>query len=182
MSKKTSKKLWDQKWLYALVALFVSVILWAYVSSVEKVEIEENFTNIHVVFYGEDIIKDSRGLVVTQASDTSVSVRLSGLRSVISRLKERSEEITAVIDVSGVTEPVNNRTTYTLSFPEDIDTSSVSVVSRSPSVIEYYIDKQSTRQIEVIGNFTVKVRDEMLGHFEQMLRLCVRIGDAFDVM
>lgn len=159
MQKQKRNSIFDSKLLYFIVALFASFALWLYVSSVEKVEIEETFSNIPIEFTGEQTIRETRDLVVTQVSDNIVSVKLRGQRSVISKLKDSADELTAVIDISGITEPVNNRTGFTLSLPEGIESTDVTIVSRTPSVIEYYIDKQSTRTIDVVGKFVGSVAE-----------------------
>jgi YbbR domain-containing protein len=100
MKKQTHNRIWDSKLLYLIVALFASFFLWVYVTSVEKVEIEETFNNIPVVFYGADTIKDTKGLVLTESSETTVTIKLRGQRTVLSKLKDKKDEISAVIDVA----------------------------------------------------------------------------------
>ncbi len=159
MQKSRIKRIFDSKILYFVIALFASFALWLYVSSVEKVTIEETFTNIPLVFTGADTIRDTRELVVTQVSNSTVSIRVEGQRSVISKLKDNADELKAVIDISSVTEPVNNRTTFSVSFPDIIDPNDVTILSRTPSIIEYYIDKQSTKTINVVCKFVGSVAE-----------------------
>ena len=75
MRKSRINKIFDSKLLYFIIALFVSFALWLYVSSVEKVTVEETFTNIPLVFSGADTIRDTRELVVTQVSNNSVTIK-----------------------------------------------------------------------------------------------------------
>lgn len=159
MQKQKTNKLFESRLLYFIIALFISFALWLYVSSVEKVTVEETFTNIPLVFSGADTIRDTRGLVVTQVSNSTVSVKIEGQRSVVSKLKDKEDQIKAVIDISGVTEPVNNRTTFTISLPDGIDSNEITVLSRTPSIIEYYIDKQSTKTIDVLCKFVGSIAE-----------------------
>lgn len=159
MQKQKTNKLFESRLLYFIIALFISFALWLYVSSVEKVTVEETFSNIPLVFSGSDTIRDTRGLVVTQVSNSTVSVKIEGQRSVVSKLKDKADEIKAVIDISGVTEPVNNRTTFTISLPDGIDPNEITVLSRTPSIIEYYIDKQSTKTIDVVSKFVGSIAE-----------------------
>lgn len=159
MRKSRINKIFDSKLLYFIIALFVSFALWLYVSSVEKVTVEETFTNIPLVFAGADTIRDTRELVVTQVSNNSVTIKVEGQRTVISKLKDLKDELKAVIDISSITEPVNNRTNFTISFPEEIDPNDITILSRTPSIIEYYIDKQSTKTINVECRFVGNVAE-----------------------
>lgn len=159
MQKPKIKKILDSKLLYFIIALFASFALWLYVSTVDKVTVEQTFSNIPLVFSGADTIRDTRELVVTQVSTNTVSIRVEGQRTVISKLNELADEITAVIDISGITEPVNNRTTFSISFPSEIDPSEVTILSRTPSIIEYYVDKQTSKTIDVEVRFVGSVAE-----------------------
>lgn len=174
MNKSKAKSIGESKILYFIIALFASFCLWVYVTSVEKVEVEETFSDIPVVFLGEDTIRDTRNLIITDSSASTVSVKLKGQRAVLSRLKKNKDDLTAVIDIGSITEPVNNRTSYTITYPEGI--TGLTVVSRSPSVIEYYVDKQSSRMIDVYGKFVGSVAEGHIAGSVSVDPLTVKIS------
>ncbi len=132
-------------------SLLAAIAIWMYVTTIEGVEAEETFSNITVTFSGEDVLKESRGLLLTDISSTTVSVRVRASRSVISRLNE--EGITATIDLSSITQSGFYTLPVTVGYPESVDSAAVTLVSTSPRNISFTVDREVRNTIEVRGIF-----------------------------
>lgn len=154
------KKIADSKIFWAIIALLASLLVWMYVTTTEGVEIEVPFSGVKVVFSGEEALRESKGLIVTSADTSSVTVTLSGKRRVISSLS--SSSIVAVIDlslVSNINTTTENMWSYTLEYPKGVDPSDITVVSMTPDVINFTVDKLSSKPVEVRGEFSGSVAE-----------------------
>lgn len=150
--EKEKKKITDSNVLWMLVSILAAVIFWMYVSSTEGVEVTRSITNVPVIFRGEDSLRVSRDLIVTEQDQTSVDLTLSGKRRVLSQLN--NDNVTAVIDLLKLTSDGQYTVAYELSYPGGVTGSDVSVVDRSVDVINFYLDKLSRKTVEVRGDFT----------------------------
>jgi hypothetical protein len=74
----TSKKnnLLDSKLFWVVFSIVASLLLWAYVITVEGEEGEVPYYGIDVQFSGERPLRSSRGFVITDVSANSVNVVL----------------------------------------------------------------------------------------------------------
>ena len=81
------KKLYDSRAFWMIVSLLASITLWIYVSSVDKEEITRTFRGVKVELEGEDILRDSRELVITDMDTRDrKSTRLNSSHSGESRM------------------------------------------------------------------------------------------------
>ena len=150
--KKEKKRLRDRNGLWVLVSILAAVILWLYVSSTEGVEVTRSLTNVPVVFLGEESLRDSRDLIVTEQDRTSVNLTFSGKRRVLSQLNNNN--VSAVIDLSKLTTDGRYTVAYELRYPSGVTSSDLSVIERSADVVNFYLDKLSRKTVEVRGDFT----------------------------
>ncbi|MGE4352649.1 MAG: YbbR-like domain-containing protein [Oscillospiraceae bacterium] len=155
-SNKT-RDIFNSKFFWVAFSIIASVLLWVYVTTVEGEEITRTYYGVDVEFSGEVALRDSKGFIITDVSSNSVNVTLKGKRTVLSHIDESS--IKAVIDVSTVTRVGSVEKSPTLSFPTNIDSSGITVVSRTPNTISYYVDKETTKTVEVRGTFSGSVAD-----------------------
>ena len=97
--KKTTipSKIWSSKIFWIIVSLLASLMLWVYVSDTEGDTYTDTFTNVPVLFSGEQSLKEQRGLIITDVDNTSVTLTLRGDRRTISQLDASK---LAVIDFS----------------------------------------------------------------------------------
>ncbi len=145
------KKLYDSRAFWMIVSLLASMTLWIYVSSVDKEEITRVFRGVKVELEGEDILRDSRNLVITDMDTSTVTIELKGPRRIIGSWD--ADSITAVIDVSSITRSAYTSKQYTIRYPDGTDTSSITESSRSPETINFMVSSQVSKTIQVRGSF-----------------------------
>lgn len=163
MDKKNVKSsILDNKFLWVIVSLLASVLLWVYVTTSEGDVIERTFEGVQVVFKGQDTLLEKEGLVISNISSNTVSVRIRTTRREISKLS--SSKIIAVVDVSKFNSNGNYNQSVTIEFPSGSDVSSIDIVSTLPSSVSFNIDKTSTKTIELQGKFVGTVAEGYAAH------------------
>lgn len=125
--------------------------------STEETTIEKTFSNVKVVYQGADDLRAARGLIVTDADADSVTVRLKGTRRVLGNLS--SADLSAVIDVSGISQAREMQVSYSLQYPTNVDKSSITVLSKSPETISFSVVQEANKTLEVKGVFTGSVKE-----------------------
>lgn len=156
MNKTENKTTWwDSKVLWAVVSLLLSFSIWLYVSSTEDTSVERIFTDVPVTFQGMDELRSSRGLIITDASAESVTIKVSGSRASIANL--HSSDLSAVVDVSGISQARDMQVSYNVRFPENINMSGVEVLSKNPDTIQFSVVQENSKTVEVKGVFTGSV-------------------------
>ena len=113
------KKIYDSKLFWVIVSCVLSFVLWVYVTSVQSDEVRQTFRGVRVEMIGENVLRDSRGLVITDLSTSTVSVELIGPRRVIAAMSP--EDIRAQIDVSKLTQSSYASMQYTIAYPNRTD-------------------------------------------------------------
>ena len=68
---------------YAAMSVVIAFALWLYVITSVSPGSEETYDNIPVVFSGETVLQQDRGLMVTSISSDTVAVKLSGFSWII---------------------------------------------------------------------------------------------------
>ena len=157
MKKSEKINVWDNKVLWAIVSLLLSFLIWAYISTTEDTGIERVFTGVPVTFQGVDDLRSSRGLIVTDASVDSVTVKVSGSRASIGSL--HASDLTAVVDVSGISQARDLQVSYAIRFPENVNMNGVQVMSKTPETIAFSVVKENSKTVEVKGVFTGSVAE-----------------------
>ena len=149
--------LWDNKILWMIVSLLLSFLAWAYISTTEDTSVERIFTGVPVVFQGADELRTSRGLIITDASADTVTVKVSGSRASIGSL--HASDLIAVVDVSGISQVRDMTVSYTVRFPDSVNMSGVEVHSKTPETIEFSVVQENSKTVEVKGVFTGSVAE-----------------------
>ena len=139
MTKKTTiNKIISSKAFWIIISLLGSFLLWMYIMST-------------------DDLRAARGLIVTDADADSVTVRLKGTRRVLGNLS--SADLSAVIDVSGISQAREMQVSYSLQYPTNVDKSSITVLSKSPETISFSVVQEANKTLEVKGVFTGSVKE-----------------------
>ena len=149
--------IWDNKALWMIVSLLLSFLIWAYISTTEDTSVERIFTGVPVVFQGADELRTSRGLIITDASADTVTVKVSGSRASIGNL--HASDLTAVVDVSGISQVRDMTVSYTVRFPDSVNMSGVEVHNKTPETIEFSVVQENSKTVEVKGVFTGSVAE-----------------------
>jgi len=172
--KNTSqmKKIYDSKAFWIIVSLLISLTFWIYVTSVESDEFKQTFRGVPVDLINENILKDSRNLVVTDLDTNTVTVEVIGPRRIVGSLD--ADDIVAQVDVSKLTQPAYTSQQCYISFPDGIDSSSVEVLKTTPSSVNFLVSRLSSKQIPVRGGFEGDVAEGYTAEvpvFEPSVRL-----------
>lgn len=165
MTKKRASKLFGSNIFWAVISLLAALCIWVYMTGTQEEIIPKELNGVEVVFNGEDTLQSQHGLVITDVSDLTVDVTITGTRLNIGRLT--ADDVQAVIDVSRISGTSVYNVSYTLSFPESVDASAVTVTSRSPSTISFQVTRMNTVEVPVQVEFHGSVAEGyLLGDLE----------------
>ena len=62
------KKIYNSKVFWIIISCVLSFVLWIYVTSVQSDEVRQTFRGVRVELVGENVLRDSRSLVITDLS------------------------------------------------------------------------------------------------------------------
>ena len=99
MKKNFIKK---QDFLLKLLSLALSIVLWAVVMDVDNPDRNMRFDDVPVRISGASQLKAATGLELIEGEDTTVTVSLRGQSKSVGEV--RASQITATVDISGLTE------------------------------------------------------------------------------
>lgn len=157
MKKETIHKLLNNRITWIIASLLISFFIWAYLAGSDTTTFNQTFYNVPVVFQGADALRTTKGLIITDPAVETVTVQVHGSRATIGSLQ--ASELQAVVDVSGISQARETELTYTIVFPDRINRSDISVVSRNPETINFTVAAESTKTVEVKGVFTGSVAE-----------------------
>ena len=155
MTKKKVSKLFNNNIFWAIISLLSALCIWVYLTGTQQEIITNSLNGVEVVFSGEEALQSQRGLVITDVSDQTVDVTISGTRLNISGLS--ASDVKAVIDVSGYSRATSVSTSYTLVYPDRVDSSEISIVSASTRNISFQLTQMDTEDVLVEVAFTGSV-------------------------
>lgn len=144
------------KLIYMLIAIAASLVLWVYVVSVISQEMSQTIYNIPIVFSGEEVLRE-QGLTITEGADTTISLRVSGKRTVVTQLE--SDNITVTVDVSKIKTAGDFNRSYTITYPNSIQPTSLTIERKTPSTIDFTVEELETREIPVKTVFQGSVKE-----------------------
>ncbi len=143
-----------RKWLSMLLALLASFSLWVYIVTVENPEEERTFSNIPVVFVGEDILREDQELLITDDNvPTGISLTFYGRLSLLTQLAEDRDELAVNIDVSNLRNPRE--------YPFSIDISNINLpagISSNDLTLQSNYPEQVIMTVENLKKKTVPVK------------------------
>ena len=143
----------NRKWLRILLALLASVALWVYVVTIENPEGERTFSNIPVMFVGEDLLREDHELLITNDNvPTGISLTFKGKLSDLSKLAENKDELIVNIDVS----KLRNAREYPFAFdiydvtlPASLSAQNLALESSYPNKVNIVVEKLKKKPIPV---------------------------------
>ena len=150
-TRSRMKKIYNSKAFWMIVSLLASLAIWVYVTSVETDESKTTFRGVKVELVGEDILKDSKNLVVTDMDTSTVTVEVVGPRRIVGSLS--SDQLVAQVDVSKLSRAAYTSQQYTIVYPDGTDTSKLSESRRTPETINFMVSAQTSKSIQVRGSF-----------------------------
>lgn len=151
--KKTSRmrSLYNNKIFWMVISLLASLAIWVYITSVDSDEYKQSFRGVRVELVGEDVLRQSKGLVITDLDTNSVTVELVGPRRIIASLD--SADIVAQVDVSKLSQAAYTSLQYSLVFPDRTDSASIQASKKSPDTVNFMVSAQTSKTIQVRGSF-----------------------------
>ncbi len=148
---KRPGRLRDSRLLWALLSLCAAVMIWVYYTSNYSVAETKTLYGVEVTFTGQEAMRDTLSLVVSDQDVSTVNVTLSGSRRDLSGIT--SDDIKAVVNLSNITMPGYRTMSYTLSYDTSVNQASIREGAKSPSTIGLQISKLATRSFPVTGAF-----------------------------
>ena len=150
-NKKANKNGTARTILLIIISLIASLVLWAYVTEERGEDINQLFYGVSVRFEGEETLRESRGLIVSESSATTARVNLTGSRRTVSGLD--SADLAVTVNVSDITTPGNYSRSPRVTYNTRIDTGSITSFRTDPETIDFYVDVLKSKPVEVVGEF-----------------------------
>ncbi len=151
------RKLYNSRIFWVIIALLASLALWVYVIGQETEEYKRTFPGVKLELVGEDILLNSRNMVITDLNTSTVTVEISGPRRIVGSWS--SDDLTAQVDVSKLTQSAFTSLQYTVKFPDGTDTSGVKTKSKTPETVNFMVSAQTKKIIPVVGSFEGSVAE-----------------------
>lgn len=145
MEKKTK-----YKGFYMVLSLLIAIALWMYVGN-ENPDESGPVRNLPVTFSGVEVL-ESRGLMITDGQDQSVTLNITGKRDVFRLLSAETVDVT--VDVSSVQQPGQYTQAYLVSYdlPGSVSSSSLVITEQYPLNVTYTVARKATRSIPIRGS------------------------------
>lgn len=147
-----------------LLSLAIALGLWLYVITTISPGYVDTISGIPVIFEGETALKE-KGLMITSENDTTVSLKLSGNRSDVTKLDKSN--ITVKVDLTKIYDPGDHQLVYTYSFPSDVPQGAITVESCDPGTIPVTVEKKDTKPVPVNVVYTGSVPEGFLDDREE---------------
>lgn len=156
MKRKRLNKVFDSKAFWMIISLICSVLLWAYVSDQEGTLVEKTYAGVLVEFNGQEQLS-GRNLSILQSDYSSVSIKVSGTRTELSKLD--ATKIKAVVDVSSITQPNEVELGYEIVFPNNIDTAELTITKMTPDTIKLTVVRDATKTVNIKASFDGEIAE-----------------------
>lgn len=150
-------KIKDSKGFYIAISIIFAIACWVYVDITVEPDIQITVRNIPVSFEGLDALR-SRGLMISNSKEFTISLKLSGQRSVLSQLNKNNVNVTVEAS-SQITVPGEQNLDYTVTFPNTISNGAVKIRSKSVETIDVNVIRISSKTVAVYGSFTGSVAE-----------------------
>ena len=164
---------------YIVISILISAFVWFYVNYAEVVTISVN--EIPVEFTNEDTTLADRGLMLLNAGDATVDLRLQVPRNIVFRFD--TSQIRIVADLSSITAPGKQSLGYTIIYPGNITSRNVAVDSPSIRTISVEIGELSRKEVEVRCKVVGSVAEDYIAGTLRMLPAVLEVrGQQVDIM
>ena len=132
------------------LSLVIAFVLWFYVITVVSPGSEEWVNDIPVVFEGETVLIEDRGMMITSSStDVLIDLKLSGNRTDLAKVNRGN--ITLKVDLSKVYDPGEHELQYSIAFPGDVPQGALTTESKYPETIKLTVEKRIKKPVDVRG-------------------------------
>lgn len=145
------KKLYNSRAFWMIVSLLASLTIWVYVTSMKSDQYKLEFHDVPVELVGEDTLRDTKNMVITDLDTSTVSVTVVGPRRIVAGLS--GTDLKACVDVSRLSRSAYTTQQYYISYPEGMDTTNIDDSGRSPSTVSFMVSPLNAKTIQVRGSF-----------------------------
>lgn len=152
-----------RKILKGLLSLAAALALWIYVVTVVSPSADRVYNNVPVILQGESLLKE-RGLMITTQDIPTVSVHLEGNRSDLDKLN--NSNITLTADLSKIYDPGTHSLRFSSSYPGDVASGAISVLSQNPVAITVEVEERVTKQVPVEIDYTGELGEGIVADVE----------------
>lgn len=151
------RRLFSNRIFVAALSVFAAVLIWCFYTTTYGAEETRTFTGVEVSYAGENTMRESLGLVLTNEDTDTVSVTVTGPRRYIANLT--AEDLTASVDLTKITRTGDKSLSYTVVFPSNVDSSTMTVARKNPEYVSLTVSKLSTKSVLVKGEFVGTTQD-----------------------
>ena len=131
-----------------LLSLAIAFVLWFYVITVVSPGSTDTVYDIPVVFEGETVLTEDRGMMITSLTDDmQVDLKLSGNRTDLAKVNRGN--ITIKVNLARVYDPGEHELTYDIIFPGDVPQGALTTESKYPETIKLTVEKRIRKPLEV---------------------------------
>ena len=145
------KKLYNSRAFWMIISLLASLTIWVYVTSMQSDQYKLEFHDVPVELVGEDTLRDTKNMVITDLDTSTVSVTVVGPRRIVAGLS--GTDLKACVDVSRLSRSAYTTQQYYISYPEGMDTTNIDDSGRSPSTVSFMVSPLNSKTIQVRGSF-----------------------------
>ncbi len=156
-SKSPVRRLFDNRIFWVVISLLASLSIWFYVTSADASDFRQTFRNVRVELVGEDTLRSTRNLVVTDRDVSSVTVTISGPRRIVNPMD--SDDLVAQVDVSKLTTAAYTSLKYDIVYPSGISERELTVERKSPEYVTFNVSLLTSKEVPVRGGFEGKPAD-----------------------
>lgn len=133
------------------LSVLLAIGIWIYVITVVSPESTETFQNVPVQMQNVALLEE-RGFVITDISNTNISLQLFGKRTDLVQIN--SSNIRVIADVSSISEPGVHEIYYTVSFPGSVASGAIETQTRFPDTIRVTVEKKISKKLDVMVEYT----------------------------
>ncbi len=155
--KNVFRRLFDSRLFWAVMSLLASLAIWVYVTSADSSDFRQTYRNVRVQLVGEDTLRTSRNLVVTDLDVGSVTVVISGPRRIVNPLD--SDDLVAQVDVSKLTTAAYTSLKYDIFYPSGVSERELTVERKTPEYVNFNVSMLTTKEVPVRGGFEGRPAD-----------------------
>ena len=156
------------KFFSFLLSLTIAFTLWFYVITVVSPGSEETYYNIPVVFEGETVLTEDRGMMITSSGEAvTVNLKLSGNRTDLAKVN--AGNITIKVNLAKVYDPGEHELSYDISFPGDVPNGALTVESKTPEAVTLTVEKRIKKPVDVQVNFSGSAAENFMADTENRI-------------
>lgn len=153
------------KLLTALLSAVIALALWVYVVTVVSPNSDRQYQNVAVTLQGETMLQE-RGLMIVSRDMPSVSLHLEGNRTDLDKLN--SSNITLTADVSKIYDPGTHNLRFSPSYPGDVASGAISVLSQNPVAITIEVEERISKPVPVSIRYDGTLQESFMADKENI--------------